>query len=139
MPLVTLIIPVYNAEKYLSRCLDSVMRQEFTDMEVLLLNDGSRDGSLKICREYEEKDLRFRVIDKENTGVSDTRNVGIRLAEGKYLQFADSDDWLADDAVESMVRAAERENCDFLIADFYRVNKDRYVEKKHIRDRKSVV
>ncbi len=133
MPLVTLIIPVYNAEKYLSRCLDSVMRQEFTDMEVLLLNDGSRDGSLKICREYEEKDLRFRVIDKENTGVSDTRNVGIRLAEGKYLQFADSDDWLADDAVESMVRAAERENCDFLIADFYRVNKDRYVEKKHIR------
>lgn len=135
MPLVSLIIPVYNAEKYLRRCLDSVVKQNFPDMEVLLLNDGSKDGSLKICREYEEKDLRFRAIDKENTGVSDTRNVGMRLARGKYLQFVDSDDWLAGDAVESMVLAAEREDCDFLIADFYRVNGDHYVEKRHIRQK----
>lgn len=131
--LVTLIIPVYNADRYLRRCLDSVIKQNFVKMEVLLLNDGSQDESLKICREYEERDLRIRVIDKENTGVSDTRNLGMRLAKGKYLQFMDSDDWLADDAVESMVTAAERAGCDFLIADFYRVNKDRYVEKKHIR------
>lgn len=133
MPLVTLIVPVYNAQIYLRRCLDSVVRQDFMDMEVLLLNDGSRDESLKICREYEEKDMRFHVIDKENTGVSDTRNMGMRLAVGKYLQFVDSDDWLVEDAVESMVQAAEREDCDFLIADFYRVDKDRYVEKRHIR------
>lgn len=133
MPLVTLIIPVYNAEKYLRRCLDSVVRQGLPDLEVLLLNDGSKDDSLKICREYEEKDARIRVIDKENTGVSDTRNLGMRLASGKYLQFMDSDDWLTDDAAESMALAAERENCDLLIADFYRVNGERYVEKKHIR------
>ncbi len=133
MILVSLIIPVYNAEKYLRRCLDSVVKQDFPDMEVLLLNDGSRDESLKICREYEEKDLRVHVIDKENTGVSDTRNVGMRLAKGKYLQFMDSDDWLAQDAVEAMVQAAEGEDCDFLIADFYRVNGDHYVEKRHIR------
>lgn len=138
MPCVTLIIPVYNAQRYLRRCLDSVVKQEFMDMEVLLLNDGSRDGSLKICREYEAEDMRFHVIDKENTGVSDTRNVGMRLASGKYLQFMDSDDWLADGAVESMVTAAEQEDCDLLIADFYRVKKDRYVEKRHIR-RKDVM
>lgn len=70
MPFVTLIIPIYNAERYLRRCLDSVMEQTYADMEVLLMNDGSTDGSLAICREYEEKDLRFRTIDKENTGVS---------------------------------------------------------------------
>ena len=138
MPLVTLVIPVYNAEKYLRRCLDSVAAQDFLDMEVLLLDDGSGDGSLKICREYEEKDLRFHVIHKENTGVSDTRNLGIRLAKGTYLQFVDSDDWLTEDAVECMVLAAEREQCDLVIADFYRVNRDRYVEKKHIR-RKDVM
>ena len=70
MPFVTLIIPIYNAERYLRRCLDSVMEQTYADMEVLLMNDGSTDGSLAICREYEEKDLRFRTIDKENTGAS---------------------------------------------------------------------
>ena len=138
MPLVTLIIPIYNAEKYLHRCLDSVVKQEFPDMEVLLINDGSHDGSIEICREYEGKDLRFHVIDKENTGVSDTRNLGMRLAEGKYLQFMDSDDWLAEDAVDSMVSAAEQENCDLLIADFYRVNGEHYAEKHHIR-RKNVM
>lgn len=133
MPLVTLIIPVYNAEKYLHRCLDSVVKQEFPDMEVLLINDGSHDRSIEICREYEEKDLRLHVIDKENTGVSDTRNLGMRLAKGKYLQFMDSDDWLAEDAVHSMVSAAEQEDCDLLIADFYRVDGEHYVEKRHIR------
>lgn len=102
MPLVTLIIPVYNAERYLRRSLDSVSAQTFSDMEVLLLNDGSKDGSLGICREYEKKDVRFRVIDKENSGVSDTRNLGMRLACGKYLQFMDSDDWLTPDATERL-------------------------------------
>lgn len=134
MAVVTLVIPIYNAKRYLRRCLDSVVRQNFWDMEVLLINDGSQDESLLICREYEEKDLRFRVIDKENTGVSDTRNVGIRLAKGTYLLFMDSDDWLADDAVESMVQAALKHRCDLVIADFYRVNGTRYVEKKHITE-----
>lgn len=133
MPLVTLIIPIYNAERYLRRSLDSVAAQTFLDMEVLLLNDGSKDESLKICREYEEKDIRFRVIDKENSGVSDTRNLGMSLARGKYLQFMDSDDWLTPDATESLVEAAERDACDFVIADFYRVNGEHYVEKQHIR------
>lgn len=133
MPFVTLIIPIYNAERYLRRSLDSVAAQTFQDMEVLLLNDGSKDGSLRVCREYEEKDARFRVIDKENSGVSDTRNLGIYLARGKYLQFMDSDDWLTPDATESLVAAAEKDRCDFVIADFYRVDGAHYVEKQHIR------
>ena len=103
MPLVTLIIPVYNAARYLRRCLDSVLEQDFADMEVLVLNDGSRDRSLEICREYEKRDSRIRVVDKENTGVSDTRNRGMRLAEGKYLQFMDSDDWLTPDATNCRI------------------------------------
>lgn len=133
MPLVTLIIPIYNAERYLRRCLDSVVEQSYQDMEVLLMNDGSRDKSLEICQEYAKKDARFRVVDKENTGVSDTRNIAMRLARGKYLQFMDSDDWITPDATEVLVRAAEEGQCDMVIADFYRVNGKRYVEKRHIR------
>ena len=133
MPFVTLIIPIYNAERYLRRCLDSVMEQTYADMEVLLMNDGSTDGSLAICREYEEKDLRFRPIDKENTGVSDTRNQAMLLARGTYLQFLDSDDWLTPDATESLAEAARADDCDLVVADFYRVNGKRYVEKKHIK------
>lgn len=136
MPLVTLIIPIYNAERYLRRSLDSVAAQTFEDMEVLLMNDGSKDGSLAICREYEEKDARFRTIDKENSGVSDTRNQGMKLARGKYLQFMDSDDWLTPDATQSLIEAAEQDQCDMVIADFYRVNGEHYVEKQHIRNEK---
>ena len=133
MPLVTLIIPVYNAERYLRRCLDSVAAQTFTDMEVLLMNDGSTDGSLAICKEYEDRDLRFHTIDKENSGVSNTRNIAMKLARGMYLQFLDSDDWITPDATESLVRAAVEDDCDLVIADFYRVNGKHYVEKKHIK------
>lgn len=136
MPLVTLIIPIYNAERYLRRSLDSVAQQTFRDMEVLLLNDGSTDGSLEICREYEARDRRFRVVDKENSGVSDTRNRGLDLARGKYLQFMDSDDWLTEDATQSLVEAAEQDVCDLVIADFYRVDGEHYVEKCHIRTEK---
>jgi len=136
MPLVTLIIPIYNAERYLRRTLDSVAEQTFQDMEVLLLNDGSKDESLSICREYEARDSRFRVIDKENSGVSDTRNQGMRLAGGKYLQFMDSDDWLTPDATECLVTAAEEDECDLVIADFYRVDGEHYAEKRHIRTEK---
>lgn len=116
-----MIIPVYNAERYLRRCLDSVAAQTFTDMEVLLMNDGSTDGSLAICKEYEERDLRFHTIDKENTGVSNTRNIARKLARGMYLQFLDSDDWITPDATESLVRAAVEMTVSG-VADFYRVN-----------------
>lgn len=135
MPFVSLIIPLYNAEKYIRRCLDSAMQQTFSDMEIIVVNDGSEDSSLAICREYEKLDSRFRVIDKENTGVSDSRNRAIDLAQGEYLQFLDSDDWLAPDATESLVYAAKKYDCDLVIADFYRVDGAVFAEKQHIRER----
>lgn len=135
MPFVSLIIPLYNAEKYIRRCLDSAMQQTFSDMEIIVVNDGSEDSSLAICREYEKLDSRFHVIDKENTGVSDSRNRAIDLAQGEYLQFLDSDDWLAPDATESLVYAAKKYDCDLVIADFYRVDGAVFTEKQHIRER----
>lgn len=135
MPFVSLIIPIYNAEKYLRRCLDSAMQQTFSDMEIIVVNDGSDDSSLDICREYEQLDSRFCVIDKANTGVSDSRNRALEVARGEYLQFLDSDDWLAPDATESLVYAAKKFDCDLVIADFYRVDGAVFTEKQHIRER----
>ena len=135
MPFVSLIIPIYNAEKYLRRCLDSAMQQTFQDMEIIVVNDGSEDGSLDICREYEKMDSRFHIIDKENTGVSDSRNRAIDVAQGEYLQFLDSDDWITPDATESLVYAARKYDCDLVIADFYRVDGAVFTEKQHIRER----
>lgn len=135
MPFVSLIIPVYNAEKYLRRCLTSAMEQTFKDMEILVVNDGSTDESLAICQEYAQMDPRFHIINKENTGVSDSRNRAIQIAKGDYLQFMDSDDWLTPDATETFVYAAQKFNCDLVIADFYRVDKAVFTEKQHIRER----
>ncbi|MCI7795125.1 MAG: glycosyltransferase, partial [Lachnospiraceae bacterium] len=135
MPFVSLIIPVYNAEKYLRRCLNSAMEQTWKDMEVIVVNDGSTDSSLEICREYEQMDSRFRIINKENTGVSDSRNQAITAARGEYLQFMDSDDWLTPDATEILVQTAVNQDCDLVIADFYRVDKAVFTEKQHIRER----
>ena len=121
-PTVSIIVPVYNAEKTLRRCLDSIACQTWRALEVLLVNDASTDGSLAICREYCEKDARFHLIDKaRNSGVADSRNRAIAVATGKYLQFADSDDWLRADATEKMAEAAEQNDCDLVVAGFYRV------------------
>lgn len=135
MPVVSLIIPVYNAEKYLRRCLSSAMQQTFQHMEIIAVNDGSTDTSLEICREYEKMDRRFRIINKENTGVSDSRNRAIASARGDYLQFMDSDDWLTPDATESLYYAAQKFDADLVIADFYRVDGAVFTEKQHIRER----
>ena len=85
-PMVSIIVPVYNAEQYLRRCVDSILNQEYTDFEVFLVNDGSTDSSGDICEEYGNKDTRVIVIQKENTGVSDSRNLALDRARGKYLQ-----------------------------------------------------
>ncbi|MBO5461462.1 MAG: glycosyltransferase family 2 protein, partial [Ruminococcus sp.] len=93
-PTVSIIVPVYNAEEYLRRCVDSILTQEYTDFELILVDDGSKDNSPSICDEYAKNDSRVHVIHKENTGVSDTRNLAISMACGTYLQFLDSDDWI---------------------------------------------
>lgn len=120
-PKVSIIVPVYNAEKGLARCVDSILNQEFRDFELILMDDGSRDRSGEICDGYARADARVVVVHKKNTGVSDTRNQAIARARGTFLQFVDSDDWLTADATKLMVRAAEETGCDLVIADFYRV------------------
>lgn len=120
-PTVSIIVPVYNAEKYINRCIDSVLCQEYTDFELILTDDGSTDASGAICDSYAAADSRVKVFHKPNTGVSDTRNFAIKQARGTYLQFLDSDDWITPDATKLFVRAAMENNCDMVIADFYRV------------------
>ena len=133
-PTVTIIVPIYNAEKHLPRCIDSILSQEYTDFELLLVNDGSTDSSGDICDGYAEKDSRIQVIHKENTGVSDSRNLAIDRARGTYLQFLDSDDWITPDATKLFVGAAEEHRCDLVIADFYRVVGERLSQKGDIEE-----
>ncbi len=97
-PLLSVIVPVYNAEQYLHRCLDSILCQAFTNYELLLINDGSTDSSGHICDEYAQKDARIRVFHQENKGVSATREMSIQIAQGTYIQFIDSDDWIEPNA-----------------------------------------
>lgn len=131
-PMVSIIVPIYNAEEYLHRCVDSILNQEYTDFELLLVDDGSTDGSGAICDAYATEDARVRVIHKANSGVSDSRNLAIDQAQGKYLQFLDSDDWITPDATRLFVRAAEEYHCDMVISDFYRVVGERVSPKGDI-------
>ncbi len=134
MPLVSIIVPVYNAEKTIERCVHSILNQEYRDFELILLDDGSTDTSGAICDACAERDKRIRVLHKENTGVSDTRNRGIAMAKGAYLQFADADDWITPEATRFFVQAATENGCDLVIADFYRVIGERVSQKGSIEE-----
>lgn len=121
MKKVSIVVPVYNAEKYLGYCINSILSQTYTNLEVILVNDGSVDSSLEICRNYAEIDSRVRIIDVENGGVSKARNLGIDYATGEYLQFVDSDDCIALDMVEKMVSAVENYQMDLAVCSFQMV------------------
>lgn len=97
---ISVIVPVYNCEKFLDKCLHSIMNQNFKDLEIILIDDGSTDGSGKICDEWAQKDLRIKVMHQNNSGVSTARNVGIRIATGEYILFVDADDTLTNDAIQ---------------------------------------
>lgn len=101
--LISVIIPVYNAEKYLGRCIECVLAQTYKNIEIYLINDGSTDNSLEVCNKFSEKDKRIKVVDKKNSGVSGTRNSGIEKANGRYLCFIDSDDYIEKDHIEKLV------------------------------------
>ncbi len=118
MPLVSIILPVYNAQSHLNRCLGSICAQQYEDLEIIVINDGSKDQSLPVCEEFRKKDSRILLVDKANSGVSDTRNLGLKLASGKYVEFVDSDDYLDPDFTERLVAAAEENEADFVIAPY---------------------
>ena len=102
MPKISVIVPVYKAEAYLDRCIESILAQTYTDFELILVNDGSPDNCGAICDEYAEKDPRVRVIHKENGGVSTARNAGLAAATGEFIAFVDPDDWVEVDMYEKM-------------------------------------
>ena len=107
-PIVSVIIPVYNVEQYLKRCIDSVIDQTYRNLEIILVDDGSNDGSGEICDNYAQNDSRIKVIHKSNGGLSDARNAGIDRSTGIYIMFVDSDDWINRECVELLIRSEER-------------------------------
>lgn len=118
---ISIIVPVYNVEKYLKKCIDSILTQTFEDFELILVDDGSPDNSGAICDQYAKKDTRVRVIHKENGGLSSARNAGIEVAQGKYLGFVDSDDYIAKDMYELLYNNIIKEDADMSICGIYHV------------------
>lgn len=124
IPKVSIIIPVYNTERYLCRCLDSVLGQTFTEFELLLIDDGSSDGSGLICEEYAKKDMRIRVFHKKNNGVACARQWGMDYVRGEYFIHVDSDDWIESNMLERMLGVAEEKQAEIVITDFFVDRKD---------------
>lgn len=110
--LITVIIPVYKVEKYLNQCIQSVVGQTYTNLEIILVDDGSPDSCPSICDEWALKDERIKVIHKKNGGLSDARNAGLEIAQGEYIAFVDSDDWIMSDMYERLLRAIQEEQAD---------------------------
>lgn len=119
--MISIIVPVYNCRKYLTKCIESIIHQDEKEWELLLIDDGSTDGSEKLCDLYATQDKRIKVIHQENKGVSDARNHGLDLAEGEYICFADADDWLAPQFFSTMLGAAKREEADIVQCSYYEV------------------
>ena len=105
--LLSVIVPVYNAEKYLEECLDSIVNQSFRDLEIILVDDGSTDESYKVCQKYKRLDTRIKIVRQENSGLVKARKVGLSMATAPYATFVDADDWLKPEMYEKMYKAAK--------------------------------
>ena len=121
---VSVIIPVYNVEKYIRKCIESVCGQTYRNLEIILIDDGSPDKSGEICDEYAAADSRIKVIHLENGGVSRARNIGLDMATGKYIGFVDSDDYIRPGMYETLVDNMEKENVDTVICGFISVTEE---------------
>ena len=125
---ISIIVPIYNAEKYLSKCINSLINQTKKEIEIILINDGSTDRSEEIINNY--RDERIKYFKNENQGIGKTRNFGVEKATGKYLMFVDSDDYLKEDACEILFKKAEKEKLDLVICNYYKVDEE--TDKKEI-------
>ena len=134
-PLISVIVPVYNVEKYLNRCIDSILNQTFKQIEIILVDDGSTDKSPIICDEYCDRYENIKVIHKENNRVSAARNDGIKIASGKYIALVDSDDWIEPNMLEEMYNKAEEFHTDIAMCDFRKVGvESKYTVSQPIRE-----
>ncbi len=116
--MISIIIPIYNVEQYLSKCLESVINQTYKNIEIILINDGSTDNSGRICDEYSKKDKRIKVLHKKNGGVSSARNEGLKIANGKYIGFVDPDDYISSNMFEILINNMEKYNVDLSIINY---------------------
>lgn len=135
MDLITVIIPIYNAGKYLRPCLDSVINQTYTELQIILVNDGSKDDSLEICREYAQKDARILLIDQANAGVSAARNRGIAEAKGKWFSFVDSDDFLELNTYAHCIDLTAEYSCDAVCYEYFSTYPDYEVRHSLVANR----
>lgn len=125
-PLISVIVPIYNVEKYLARCVDSIVNQTYKNLEIILVDDGSPDRCPQMCDDYAKKDSRIKVVHKKNGGLSDARNAGMAVATGEYISFIDSDDYVSDDFFECLLAVMNKENSDIAecsVAKFYEDNR----------------
>ncbi len=130
IPEISIIVPVYNVEKYLNKCIDSILNQTFKDFELILINDGSTDNSLEICNSYQKKDNRIKVINKNNGGLSSARNAGIDIARGNYIGFIDSDDHIHEKMYEILHYNAVKYSSDMVICKERNVYEDETIDCK---------
>lgn len=119
MKKVSVIVPVYNVEKYIEKCIRSIMEQSLEEIEIIIINDGSSDRSLEIINSLIKEDKRIKLITKRNGGLSSARNEGIKIATGKYIQHVDGDDWVEKDLLENVYKFAEKEKIDIVVSDYY--------------------
>ncbi len=132
--LISIIVPIYNVEKYLRQCLDSIIAQTYQNFECLLINDGSPDNSADICKEYVDKDARFHYFEKANGGLASARNLGIKQSKGQFITFIDSDDWIELDYLEVLYSKIKEYNTDFVISSYNKFDMDEDCFYFHIWD-----
>lgn len=138
IPLISVIVPVYNVELFLKKCVDSIVEQTYTNLEIILIDDGSPDNCPEICDEYAQKDNRIKVVHQENSGLAHVRNVGLKHATGDYVTFVDSDDYVTPNYVEFLYKGIFENNADLSIASFV-VCKENDKKKSPIEKEKYVV
>ncbi|HAP8547826.1 TPA: glycosyltransferase family 2 protein, partial [Enterococcus faecium] len=131
--LISVIIPVYNVEKYVGSCLESVCNQTYKNLDIIIVDDGSKDSSNKICEDYALKDSRIRIIHKNNAGLGLARNTGLEHVKGKYVAFIDSDDFVAANYIEAMLNGIKRSNADTCYAGYYEYYDDNNIISKPAR------
>ncbi|MBR2134362.1 MAG: glycosyltransferase [Eubacterium sp.] len=127
-PLITVIVPVYKVEKYLDRCVESIVNQTYTNLEIILVDDGSPDNCPQMCDAWAEKDNRIKVIHKENGGVSSARNAALDIAKGDYIGFVDSDDYVDKTMYEKLYQEGKEKSCDLVICNNYNVIDDKLIK-----------
>lgn len=135
-PILSIIIPIYNADRFLVKCLNSIVRQTLKNWELILIDDGSTDKSWETMNQFKNCDNRIEIKQIENAGVSNARNIGLSLAKGKYIAFVDADDWISEEMFENMVRVAEDENLDIVQCSYAVINENNYVEQTKIMENK---